>query len=74
MLRTGCFKYFKYFKLGGDCVCGPVSLLSGWVLFLVGTLCESNHVSRIEQSMLLLARHFFAVTLYTIWVMFAHPH
>ncbi|CCM03056.1 uncharacterized protein FIBRA_05175 [Fibroporia radiculosa] len=53
VLRTGCFKYFE---LGGDCVRGPVSMLSG-----------------LEQSTVLLARHFFAVAFYAIWVMFTHP-
>ena len=31
VLRTGCFKYFE---CGGECVNGPVSLLSGFVLLL----------------------------------------
>jgi hypothetical protein len=30
VLRTGCFKYFE---LGGECVNGPVSILSACVLF-----------------------------------------
>lgn len=29
ILRRGCFKYFER---GGDCITGPVSLLSGSVL------------------------------------------
>jgi squalene monooxygenase len=29
VLRTGCFKYFE---LGGDCIAGPVGLLSAYVL------------------------------------------
>ena len=28
ILREGCFKYFE---LGGECINGPVSLLSGYV-------------------------------------------
>ena len=31
VLQTGCFKYFES---GGECVNGPVSLLSGFVLLL----------------------------------------
>ena len=31
VLRTGCFKYFER---GGECVNGPVSLLSGFVPWL----------------------------------------
>jgi hypothetical protein len=30
-LRTGCFKYFE---LGGECINGPISLLSGCVFLL----------------------------------------
>ncbi|KIJ27842.1 hypothetical protein M422DRAFT_37583, partial [Sphaerobolus stellatus SS14] len=52
ILREGCFKYFE---LGGECVNGPVSLLSVMV-----------------PSPLLLARHFFAVAFYAIWVRFTH--
>jgi len=32
VLQTGCFKYFE---CGGECVNGPVSLLSGFVLFVI---------------------------------------
>ena len=30
-LKIGCFKYFER---GGDCVAGPVGLLSGYAVFL----------------------------------------
>lgn len=52
VLRKGCFKYFER---GGDCVRGPVSLLSG-----------------LAPAPVMLARHFFAVAFYSIWVMFTH--
>ena len=53
VLREGCFKYFE---LGGECVNGPVSLLSG-----------------LAHEPMLLISHFFAVALYSIYTLFAHP-
>jgi squalene monooxygenase len=73
VLRTGCFKYFE---LGGECIQGPVSLLSGFVPFiqLFNPSPSPPPFRRIKQSPLLLAAHFFAVAFYAIWVMFTHPH
>jgi len=53
VLRDGCFAYFER---GGDCILGPVSLLSG-----------------LAPSPLLLARHFFAVALYAIYIYWQKP-
>lgn len=35
ILREGCFKYFE---LGGECINGPVSLLSGYVSIVISSL------------------------------------
>lgn len=53
VLREGCFKYFE---LGGECINGPVSLLSG-----------------LAPKPMLLIGHFFAVALFSIYALFAHP-
>lgn len=53
VLREGCFKYFE---LGGECVAGPVGLLSA-----------------LTPKPLLLFYHFFAVALYSIYILFTSP-
>ena len=70
-LKLGCFKYFER---GGDCVAGPVGLLSGQVT------PPSNRSSivliqipRVSPSFFTLFRHFLAVAFYSIWVLFTHP-
>lgn len=39
VLRTGCFKYFEK---GGECVNGPVSLLSGQVQLFLPSISISD--------------------------------
>lgn len=74
VLREGCFRYFE---LGGECINGPVSLLSGCVRHLTRPVSRGLLIcpltNRIIPSPILLARHFFAVALYAIWTLFTHP-
>ncbi|KAF9427295.1 Squalene epoxidase [Podila epigama] len=49
-LRNGCFSYFQ---MGGECINGPVGLLSGK-----------------NKSRSVLAYHFYAVAMHTIWLLF----
>ena len=69
VLRTGCFKYFE---LGGECVNGPVSILSACVsAFFQHT--DAKKLGRLAPSPALLTYHFFRVAFYAIWVMSTHP-
>ena len=70
-LKIGCFKYFER---GGDCVAGPVGLLSGYAVFPFNT---TGHlliqVPSVSPHFWTLFRHFFAVAFYSIWILFTHP-
>ncbi len=74
VLREGCFKYFE---LGGQCIEGPVSLLSGLVLYHTYKMLPINQslasAYSIKASPRMLFLHFFAVAFYSIWAMFTHP-
>ena len=73
VLRDGCFAYFER---GGDCILGPVSLLSGCVFFASRALHHwliALFGLRLAPSPLLLARHFFAVALYAIYIYWQQP-
>ena len=61
LLQEGCFRYFQ---LGGRCVEDPVGLLSGYRSFVEG------YSPRIYAKPLLLAFHFYAVALYSIFLLF----
>ena len=71
-LKVGCFKYFER---GGDCVAGPVGLLSGQVNFPSTARLATVliHTSSISPSFFTLFRHFFAVAFYSVWVLFTQP-
>ena len=72
VLREGCFKYFE---LGGECVNGPVSLLSGYVTRFNAidhySCCFSLY--RLAPKPFLLAYHFFSVAMYSIQMLFTSP-
>ena len=72
MLKTGCFKYFE---LGGECVAGPVSLLSAYVLsLLLPPLSKADpQIYSLRPSPLLLFYHFFRVAFYSIYILFTEP-
>lgn len=72
VLKTGCFKYFE---LGGDCIAGPVSLLSAYVTgySLQSRQAFTLRVRRLKPSPASLFYHFFRVAFYSIYCLFATP-
>ena len=70
-LKIGCFKYFER---GGDCVAGPVGLLSGYFIFPFNAPDRFLiKISRVSPNFWTLFRHFFTVAFYSIWILFTHP-
>ncbi|KAH9919255.1 uncharacterized protein B0H18DRAFT_1086705 [Fomitopsis serialis] len=72
--RWHCVALYDLF--GADDEALEVLRMGCFKYFELGGDCVRDPVSLlagIEQSTLLLARHFFAVALYAIWVMFTHP-
>lgn len=79
-LRKACFHYFR---LGGECIAGPIGLLSVWVSQLseqfaqtpswYPTVCTPYPVCllcRLSPKPITLIGHFFAVALYAIYFSF----
>jgi squalene monooxygenase len=61
VLQDGCFRYFE---LGGRCIDDPVGLLSGYLTSWIVL------ISRIYARPILLVIHFYAVALYSIFLLF----